>query len=311
MYRNYLASILAVACIVSTVHAAEQQAAMAEPEQVRFSKIEDTAVIRVMKGDKPVPSKSVKGARVVIGKSDYSHQFLIERSESGPATITLSPNPETAQVGTFTLVISTKEGEVLVAVDMPLDQIPGTLEDRAKKEGITVDELKAKLGLSHEGKRESIAVLLPKKQYVGSMFTLNMPGPAGREYTWKIDGKPVLQGANESTLKHVMDKPGNRYIEVDVRADGVSVAQWSGVLQVIDYPEMKWQVQKGKSFSLRAPNGFESCEWKMDGQGAGKDDVFKHTFKEAGVHLIECTSRNPVRGEPGEFFVHRWNVTVR
>ncbi|NUM56045.1 MAG: hypothetical protein HUU46_20590 [Candidatus Hydrogenedentes bacterium] len=310
MLRTYLAAV-ALLCISAPTFSAEEAAVMAEPDQVHFSKMEDSATIRVMIGDKPLPSRSLTGARVVIGKSDYSHQFKIERSKTGPATITLAPNPETAQVGTFTLVISTKAGDVLVAVEMPLDQIPGTLEDRAKQEGVTVDEMKAKLGLSQEGKRETLTVLLPKRQYVGSTFTLRIPASPGRDYTWKVDGKVVLQGIDENVLKYVLDKTGNRYIELEAREAGATVVRWSGVLQVVEYPEMLWQVRKGKSFSLRATGGYRSHEWRIDGHGAGKDEILTHTFKEAGEHLIECTSRNPVHGEPEGFITQRWKTTVR
>lgn len=288
-----------------------QMIVTADPDQVRFSKFEDTAIIHVMKGEEPLPSDTIKGARVLIGKSDYSDQFVIGKSTSGPATITISPKPETAQVGTFGLVISTKFGDALVAVDMPLDQIPGTLEDRAKKEGITVDELKAKLGLSQEGQRETLTVRLPQWQYIGSTFSLRMPTSPGRDFTWKMDGDVVLQGKNENTLKYVLQKTGEHRVDMEMREGDAMVAQWSGVLEVVNYPDMRWQVRKGQSFQLRAPKGFKSHQWKVDGHGAGNSEVLKHTFKETGEHTIECTSHDPIIGEPGEFRVQTWKTLVR
>ena len=311
MIHTDLFKTLSIALATVVLRAGAQSAVTAEPDQVHFSKYEDSAVIHIMKGTEPVRSKAIKSVRAMIGTSDYSHQFVITKSKSGPATITLSPKEGAAQAGTFALVISTADGDALVAIDMPLDKIPGTLEDRAKKEGVTVDELKAKMGLSQEGKRETIAVLLPQWQYVGSTFSLRMPPTPGREYTWKIDGKVVEQGKDLNVLKYVLDKAGNRYVEMEVRDGDTVVAQWSGVLPVMDYPDMRWQVRKGQPFELRGAKGYKSHEWKIDGHGAGKGDALKHKFKDAGEHVIECTSRDPVIGEPGEYRSQTWQTSVK
>lgn len=300
---------LAFAAIVA--HATEQAAVTADPDHARFSKYGDSATIRVMRGSEPLPSDAIKGVRAVIGTSNYSDQFVITKSGSGPATITIAPKEGAAQSGTFALIISTKYGDTLVAVDMPLDQIEGTLEDQAKQQGITVDELKAKLGLSQEGKRETIVVRLPQWQYVGSTFSLRMPPSPGRDYIWKMDGNVVLQGKDENAFRCVLDKAGDRRIDLDVRDGDTVVAQWSGVLEVVEYPDMRWQVRRGSAFTLRAPKGFRSHSWTVDGRGAGGGDTLKHTFKQAGEHTIACTSRDPVIGEPGEFRTQTWKTVVR
>lgn len=288
-----------------------QSTIVAEPSEVRFSRYEDSATIVVKRGDEALPSNAVKSVRAVIGKSDYSHQFNIKKSASGPATITLSPKEGEAQSGTFTLVIATKNGNAHVAIDMPLDQIPGTLEDRARAEGITLDEMKAKLGLSHEGKREEVTVHLPQWQYVGSAFTLRLPATPGRDYTWKMDGKVVAEGKDQNFMKCVLESAGEHKIELLVRAGDSIVTQWSGILTVIDYPDMRWQVRKGQPLALRAPKGFKSHSWTIDGRGAGSGETLKHTFKETGEHTIECLSREPIVGEAGEFRKQTWNTTVK
>lgn len=300
-----------------TAHAAEQppavaeNAVVAEPDQVRFSKYDDSATIQVLKGKEPLPSKAIKNVRAVIGKSDYSHHFNIAKSSSGPATITLSPKEGTAQSGTFTLVISTKQGDALVAIDMPLDQIPGTLEDRAQKEGKTVDQLKAEMGLSHEGKRETISVRMPKSQYVGSLFSLQMPTIRGRDFTWKFDDQVVLQGIDKNWLKIVIEKAGEHRIDMEMRENGAVISTWSGVLTAIDYPDMRLQVRQGNSLPLRGARGYTSYQWTVDGKNSGDNMDFKHTFKEPGEHTVQCVSRGPISGDPGEFFVQTWKVTVR
>ena len=288
-----------------------ENAIVAEPDQVRFSKYEDSATIQVLKGTEPLQSKAVKSVRAVIGKSDYSHHFNITKSTSGAATITLSPKEGTAQSGTFTLVISTKQGDALVAIDMPLDQIPGTLEDRAKKEGKTVDQLKAEMGLSHEGKRETISVRMPKSQYVGSLFSLQMPTTRGRDFTWKFDDQVVLQGIDKNWLKIVIEKAGEHRIDMEMRENGAVITTWSGVLSAIDYPDMRLQVRQKSPLQLRGARGYHSYQWTVDAKNSGDEIDFKHTFKQPGEHTVQCVSSGPVSGDPGEFFVQTWKVTVK
>ena len=288
-----------------------ENSVVAEPDQVHFSKYEDSATIRVLKGKEPLPSKAIKSVRAMIGQSDYSHHFNIAKSNSGPATIALSPKEGTAQSGAFTLVISTKQGDVLVAIDMPLDRIPGTLEDRAKKEGKTVDQLKAEMGLSHEGKRETITVRMPKTQYVGSLFSLQMPTIRGRDFTWKFDDQVVLQGIDKNWLKIVIEKAGEHRIDMEMRESGVVVTTWSGVLTAIDYPDMRLQVRQGTPLQLRGARGYTSYQWTVDGKNSGDNMDFKHTFKGPGEHAVQCVSRGPISGDPGEFFVQTWKVTMK
>ena len=292
-------------------YAAEQPPVLADPDQVHFSKYTDSATIHITKDGKPLPVKAIKSVRAVVGTSDYSSQFTITKSDKDPATITLAPKEGAAQSGTFTLIVSTKYGDALVAIDMPLDQIPGTLEDQAKQQGITVDELKAKMGLSHEGKHETVTVRLPQWQYVGSTFSLRIPPSPGCSYVWKVDGNVVEEGKDKNEFKQVLDKAGDRRIELDVREGDAVVAQWSGVLRVVDYPDMRWQVRKGQPFTLRAPTGFKTHAWSIDGHGAGNGDTIKHTFKDAGEHVITCTSHDPIIGQPGEFRTQTWKTAVK
>ncbi|MDZ4861112.1 MAG: hypothetical protein SGI88_19240 [Candidatus Hydrogenedentes bacterium] len=287
-----------------------QNAVTAEPDHLRFATMNDSATIQVLSGGKPLPSKAIKEVRAVIGNNTYTHQFVITKSDKGDATITVKPNPEEAQSGTFTLVISTKQGDALVAVDMPLDQMPDTLENRAKAEGVTVEEMKAKLGLSKEGQRESVTVRLPQWQYEGSTFALRVPTPPGRAFTWKINGTVVDQGLDKNALSYVLGFPGDHRIDMEARQGDAIVAQWSGLLRVIPYPDMKWQVRAREPFVLRAPRGYTIHTWKLDGRDAGKDEEFTHTFKEPGEHTIECIAREPMFGKPGEFRRLLWKTLV-
>ena len=307
--QSWVARVLTFTSLAA-LGADPQPAVIAEPDEARFHSMDDTVSIRLYAQGKPLPSNALKGVRAVIGNNTYTHQFEITSSDSGDAVVTVKPNPEEAQVGTFMLIISTKQGDAVVGVDMPLDEMPDTLENRAKAEGITVDELKAKLGLSHEAKRETITVRLPQWQYEGSTFALRVPTTAGRTFTWKVNGTVVDQGLDKNSLSYVLGFPGDHHIEMEARDKEVIVAQWSGILRVIPYPDMKWQVQARKPFELRGPRGYTVYAWKVDGHGAGNDEIFKHTFKDAGEHAIECVASDPIIGKPGEFRRFVWKTQV-
>ncbi|HRK34254.1 MAG TPA: hypothetical protein PLJ47_06635, partial [Candidatus Hydrogenedentes bacterium] len=296
--------------VVFSAAALGQGLLTAEPDQIRFSKMEDAFAIEVFLDGKPVASKALKGARVVIGNRNYTHQFELALSKSGDATVTIKPDPAEAQVGTYSLVISTKHGDALVAIDMPLDQMPDTLENRAKEKGVTVEEMKAELGLSQESQRETIAVRLPQFQYEGSTFTLRVPTTPGRVFTWKVNGTVVEQGLDKNTLSQVLDTLGDSRIDMEARQGNVVVAQWSGILKVVAYPDMMWQVRAKETFELQAPRGYNVHQWKLDGRDAGRDEVYKHTFKEPGEHIIECIASDPIIGNPGEYRRFIWKTRV-
>lgn len=299
-----------VAAMSAAWFASAEDIITAEPDHIRFSKLEDSAVIHVFRNGDPLPVKAIRSVRAVIGNNNYSHHFNIAKNESGTAAITVSPNPAQAQAGTFTLVISTKYGDALVAVDMPLDQLPDSLENRAKAEGITVEELKLKLGLSKPGQRETISVRLPQWQYEGTTFTLRVPSPSGREFVWRVNGNVVEQGPDKNTLSYVLNTVGDHQIDMEARQGEGIVAQWSGTLRVIPYPDMRIEVRPKEPVVLRAPRGFDKHHWIVDGRNAGNHESLRQSFSEPGEHIIECMASDPILGNPGEYRRMVWKVNV-
>lgn len=300
----------AVATLLMPAATPVMAAVTAAPGAITFSNLTESFDIHLRDGDSPLPSDAVRGATVRIGENTYTHQFNIKRSTSGPAVITLSPNPEHVQVGTFTLIVSTTRGEARVAVNTPLDQLPDMLENRAKALGVTVDDLRAQLGLSHNGPRENAKVTLPEYFYEGHVFTLNMPEAANHDFVWKVNGTVVLEGKGKNTLQHVFASPGDYRIELEERLGAGVVTSWSGVQKVTASPAMEWTVRAKSPFYLEGVHGFRKHTWKIDGEELGEGQTLKWTFREPGVYTIEVKSSEPVDGNPAEFRRLTWNTTA-
>lgn len=303
-----LCAALAVFLIAAT--APVSAAVTAAPDSVSFSNLTESFAIHLRDGDSPLPADAVRGATMWIGENTYTHQFNIKRSTSGAAVITLSPNPEHVQVGTFTLIVSTTRGDARVAVNTPLDQLPDMLENRAKAMGVTADELRAQLGLSHTGPRENAKVTLPEYFYEGHVFTLNMPEAADHDFVWKVNGTVVLEGRGKNVLRHVFAAPGDYRIELEERLGAGVVTSWSGVQKVTASPAMEWTVRAKSPFYLEGVQGFRKHMWKIDGEELGEGQTLKWTFREPGVYTIEVKSSDPADGNPAEFRRLTWNTTA-
>lgn len=282
---------------VSMAHAG----VVAVPGSITFSRMEDSARIQLMEGDKPLPAQSVRGTQIVIGKNTYDHQFIVERAKSGPAVLTVRPNPATCEVGTFTLVVSTSAGSVLVDIATPLDQLPGMLENRAKERGIPLDQLKMELGLKTPAGRERVSVSLPDYFYEGYELHLPMTASPGRTYTWRIDGQTILEGPGKNELRHVFSKTGPRKIEFLESENGDVVASWSGTLNVDPIPPIELPVKKGASGTLAGPEGFTKYTWRMNGQVISNEPTLTYRVVTPVPQEIEVLAERPKSGNPGEY----------
>ena len=282
-----------------------------EPESVSFSRLDDSATIRLYVDGTPIPSGSVRGARVMIDGRNYSHQFLIERSEEGPASLTIRPNPAQVQVGEFALRIETLEGPAVVALKTPLDTLPGTLENRAKALEISVEQLKAELNMLQKGQRERVDVQLPDSYEEGYLFELALGENPEHDYRWTVNGEVVASGTGEGTLRHVFTQPGPNSIQYEERKGGGLVAAWSGTLSVKPAPAVPWEVPANTAVSLPGPPGFANYTWRIDGAVTSREPILHHTFDQKGNHDVECLAEVPDKGASGEYRRMTWDVVVK
>lgn len=310
LVRGVFVLCVAVACVAGGARA-QGVPLTASPDTVSFSNMEDVATVRLMYGDAPLASEAVRSARIMIDNRDYSGQFVITRSTSGPAIVTIRPNPETAQVGSFSLRIGTASGEVKVPVLTPFDALPGMLENQAKAQGMTVEQLKAKLGMTRAFDRNTLSVGLPESFIEGYAFNVTLPNGNDHEYVWTVDGAVVLQGAGKSALSHVFDKPGDHVISVEEKKGQGIVASWEGVLKVVAQTPMKWTVPAKTAVTVPGPEGFGKYTWQVDGKDVSTARELTYTFASKGKATITCVATEPERGNPAEFRKFTWETVVK
>ncbi|MBX7258913.1 MAG: hypothetical protein K1Y02_21300 [Candidatus Hydrogenedentes bacterium] len=304
-------AVLGFVCILAVTAGAQAVPLKAVPDTVSFSSMDDTATIQVMSGDVPLAAEAVKNARIMIDNRDYSEQFIITRSKSGPASITIKPNPQTAQVGGFTLRIGTASGEVTAAVLTPFDKLPGMLENQAKAQGLTVDQLKAKLGMTQAFGRNTLSITLPEFVYEGYAFNVSLENGSDNEFTWTVDGSVALQGPGKSELSHVFEKSGDHVLSVVEKKGSGIVASWEGVLKVVAQAPLEWTVPAKTQITVPGPEGFKKYTWRVDGKEVSSDRVLKYSFAARGTSTIECMAEQPDQGNPNEFRRLKWSTTVK
>ncbi|MFA6240479.1 MAG: hypothetical protein WC655_06100 [Candidatus Hydrogenedentales bacterium] len=304
--------VLGVVAASAAAYAGAQAVPLtASPDTVTFSRMDDSAEIRLMSGDAPLASEAVKSARIMIDARDYSEQFVITRSSSGPAVVTLRPNPATAQVGSFSLRIATTSGEVKVSVLAPFDTLPDMIENQAKAKGITVEQLKQQLGMTKSFGRDTVSVLLPESFPEGHVFKLSFSSGNDSEFTWSVDGDVVQQGAGKSELSHVFEKPGEHVLSLVEKKGKGTVASWEGVLNVVAAKPLVWSVPAKTEVTVPGPEGFKKYTWRVDNEVVSSARVLKHTFKAKGQSTIECLAEQPEQGNPAEFRRLTWETTVK
>lgn len=282
-----------------------------EPEIVSFAGLDDVAVIGLYVDGSPLPSSALNGARAMIDDNNYSYQFIMERSESGPAQLTIRPNPAQVQVGTFTLRIATDEGPAVAQIKTPLDQLPGTIENRAKALGISEQQLKQEMNLLQSVERERVGVTLPSAYQEGHLFTLPLGEDPSHNYIWTVNGEVVSAGKGQGTLKHVFSIDGPNVIQFEERNDDGLVSAWRGTLQVNPTPAVPWEVPADREFTLEGPPGFNDYTWLADGRLAGTGEVLRHTFDLEGDHTIECIAKDPEDGDKAEYRRMTWEVIAK
>lgn len=308
-HAMYLASLSLVAPLWCA--AAYAGIVQCDPEIVSFSGLDGEATIKLYVDGAALPSDAVRGARAMIDDRNYSHQFYIERSEVGPAQLKIRLNPAQVQVGTFTLRIDTREGPACASIKTPLDELPGTLENRAAALGISVDQLRAELHLVQKAEREQVAVTLPESYEEGYLFELKLGENPEHDYRWIVNGEVVASGRGEGTLRHVFSQTGPNSIQFEERAGDGLVAAWTGRLQVNPAPAVPWDVPVNTAFTLAGPPGYENYRWSVNGERASRDAMLRHTFKQPGEHTIECLAENAMTGYAQEYRRMTWHVSAK
>ncbi len=138
--------------ILSAVAAA--QPLTTNPEIVTFNTLDQVALVQVLRNGQPVNITSVSGHQFNVETHTYEYMVTV-KAEGGKLRI--KPTNQ-LEVGTYQLTVTTNAGKVSMPVHAPLAEMPESLEARAKKAGVTTEQMKTMLGLATLNPRTKVSL---------------------------------------------------------------------------------------------------------------------------------------------------------
>lgn len=286
--------IAMAACLGWSVLARAQ--VVAQPSAITFTRSDQSHQVTLLHDGKPLTEAEIQGSKIYIEKNDYDEFFSIRK---GPGTLTITPTSQ-VEISTYDWVIQTAYGPVTVRITTPLQDDPNSLESRAKMLGVTVEELKVRLGLFTTGPREEVTLLLPPAYYTGQTLNITMEKRPGRSYLWRINNKIVAQGPDANSISVVFNEPGPQIVEYAETEGTAVVASGIASTNVLAQGAAQTVPVAGATPALssslvvlHAPEGYAHNVWKTNGTVLQEGAEFRHDFKKAGQYVVTLESAQP------------------
>jgi hypothetical protein len=290
--RALVGRILPGALIVVMLGALPATAVEVSPKTIEFEKIETSETISVVHNGQAVPASAIKSVKLWAGGHDYDHMIDVKKADG---QVTVKPS-ELLEIGSYDLVIDTGQGKATVTVMAPLDKLYTSLESRADRLGITVDELKSRLGMTRQLGQEVVRLNLPKVYYVGQTLSVPMEQVEGRTYAWAVNGTAIQVGVGDARMNYTFTEPGiYDFTYVEKEGDRV-VAAGFGATTVVAEPPVHSEVEQNTAQKFVAPIGYSHYVWRIDGKDVAQGDTLTYEFKERGSHVVSLHAHTPVSG---------------
>ncbi len=283
----------------------------ADPVKVTFTAPQQSATIKLVNDGAPIPSKDIRGWRFIASDHDYKHMLSVEKTDGA---LKIAPSP-TMEVGSYDLSIETAQGAVSVQVFAPLSDVPDIVERIASLSGLSEKKIKEKLGMMASFVREETQIDLPPVYYEGQTLELTMVAKPGHMCSWFMNGDLVTEGQDQNTFTHTFKEPGEyviNYIEsASENGEIKSATRAVAHTRVVPVPGVPAEVAVNTEMTFAPPPGYQKHAWRIDGQEVSTEPALKHTFREPGVHAVECLASSPNQGNARGFLRIRYNTTVK
>ncbi|MGC8739117.1 MAG: hypothetical protein ACP5UA_10805 [Candidatus Hydrogenedens sp.] len=278
----------------------------ANPDEITFHDLNQEVTVKIFYKNQPLKKEHIKNWSFLAGENKYNHMIHVQILDD-KIVIT----PRLLETGTYDLVIETTFGKSIIAVYAPLDKLPDTLENRAKKEGIPVDELKKQLGLATPIHRVDIYLEVPPLHYEGQTLVIHLERNPDLLYIWRVNHQVIKQGEGESTFEFTFPEPGNYTIEVEEKDADILLGKASAETKVISYDPIPLQVKMKQPLKLISAEGYSSYTWKVDGVIQKEDkNTITLKFNAEKKYIVECVAKGPKGGNPQSFFRTIYEVAV-
>lgn len=277
----------------------------ATPEVLTFTSRTESLSVLVDADGVPVPADDINLVKLYVDEHDYDEMFTVVKTDG---KITLTPT-EYLEIGSYDLVIDTDLGDARVRIYAPLSAMDDSIENRAARLGMTVEEYKSYLGLTSELRKE-VTITVPPVVYEGQPVVVDLPSTPGRQYVWQINEKVVAEGPEANKFRYVFEEPGDYVVVYRELADGQPVGSAVVKTTVISEPPVREALKPGTSLTLHGPAGFQNYVWEINDEIVASDPALDHTFSTPGAYTIECYASDPLPGTEPKFRRIRYNITV-
>lgn len=276
----------------------------AKPERLTITSDSEPVTLGITHNGAAVAAVDIGAVKLYVDQHDYDHMIVVNRADG---QITIHPTPE-LELGMYDLAVQTTHGELRVPVTA-LQQIADQgLEARAKRQGVTVDDIRAQLGMSQTVGQERITLGLGEAYYLGQTLRIAMEVAAPRTAEWTVNGEKV--DAPGGALAYTFDQPGVYDFAYVEKQGGRAVAMGLGTTTVIAEPPVPVTVNAGVKQTLAGPTGYGKYAWKIDGNEAGTGSTWTGTFESPGKHTATVRAETPDPGTAQVFREITFEITV-
>ncbi|MEA3366371.1 MAG: hypothetical protein U9Q79_12090, partial [Candidatus Hydrogenedentes bacterium] len=189
-WTSSLLIFIAGTCIIAVVMCAMPAAVSAgaaelkaDPDVLVFHRTDQSITTTLTRDGGPLPAGEIGEIKLWASGHDYDEMFGYDRADGA---LTLTPT-KYCEVGSYDLVVKTSGGNLKLLVYTPLDEMPGTLQKVATSMGITIEELRKRMGLVSSLGRRDVSISLPEVYYEGQALELELEDIEGATHTWKIN----------------------------------------------------------------------------------------------------------------------------
>lgn len=260
----------------------------AVPNAIEIKTADQPVTIGVTHNGVPVSAASISSVKLYVDNHDYDHMITVEKANGA---ITIRPT-EALELGHYDLAINTAQGEVRVPVTALQGIADEGLEARAKRQGVTVEEIRVQLGISQSVGQERIELNLPQVYYVGQSLKMDMNVGAGRTGAWLVNGEAY--GTPGGSLSYPFEQVGVydfAYVEKEgERTVGVAM----DTVNVVAEPAIPVTVKAGVKQTLNGPAGYGKYRWKLDDVEAGTGPTWAGVFESAGTRQVTVRAEAPL-----------------
>jgi hypothetical protein len=303
---RHLSSIRTIGVVVLALLVAPTLFAVeASPEKVTIATPSDTITIAVTHNGAPVPAGDIASVKLYVDQHDYDHMITVEKSDG---QVIIRPTLD-LELGHYDLAIKTRQGEVRVPVTALQGVADEGLEGRAKRQGVTVEEIKAQLGISQAMGQDRITLGFAETCNVGTTVTCDMNVPEGRTAEWTVNGEKV--DAPGGKLTYTYEEPGTYDFAYVEKAGGRALAIGLVTVRATERPGQPVEVKVGVEQTLPGPEGYGRYAWKLDGAEAGTSSSWKGSFESPGTHVVTVRADTPVEKTDPPIRIVAYHLTVK